>query len=401
MKKPLLNTAEQEAFEAFCQQEHPPEFFPKPASLATTAPSIPEDHLTGRIVEAKVLTGSEAERPVYLVTVELSSAVSFLPGDAFGIFAPNEQFPSETLKYADLSSFPKKALLMSLSTYCHTEDSRTLLQFLASKNPAASAAYNRLRDEEFLSFKVLKAALGEDLQVPEEELVRLVGCLQPRWYSACRAQSVMSSTNIFQFCFNVSRRYNRDGSCIWEGHTASWLERLIHSKDTTTFPVVQRTVKNFTLPSPLNPAQPIVMIAAGTGVAPFIGFLDQLGSTVKPFSWLIFGFRAKETDFLFQHEIESPTSLSKLSLAQSRPLNGSKEYVQDVIRREAELFLKLFLQEEAIIYICGDELSMIKGVNEAIVEVLLKNGTVANEKEAQQLLVKLGTQGRIIRDIWV
>lgn len=298
---------------------------------------------------------------------------------------------------------------MSLASFCPpSSPAHHLLRFLASKHPAASACYNRLRDDEFLSYRVLKAVLGDELPVPEEQLPGLLGPLQPRYYSACRAQTEMPDKRSFQFCFNVSRQW-RDGACVFEGLASAWLERQILAGSSAgsravTFPVVKRESQlHFRLPASLTPVQPIIMIAAGTGVAPFVGFLDQLRAAgdQAPFCWLVFGCRQVESDFIFRPEIVAaqPKPLSRLDLAVSQPEAGAekeKEYVQDVLRRESDRLFQLLMVEGARVYVCGDELGMIKGVNEVICELLIRKGVVGSEREAMQLL-----QQRIIRDIWI
>ena len=78
-------------------------------------------------------------------------------------------------------------------------------------------------------------------------------------------------------------------------------------------PVFMRTNQHFRPPTDLS--QPLIMIGPGTGVAPFIGFLEERSLLRKDMekaegvdnkygeTWLYFGCRNKEKDFLFRYYI--------------------------------------------------------------------------------------------------
>jgi sulfite reductase alpha subunit-like flavoprotein len=76
---------------------------------------------------------------------------------------------------------------------------------------------------------------------------------------------------------------------------------------------------------------PILMIAAGSGIAPFIGFLDRIGNLSGKEATLIFGCR-DEHSFIYKEALQKKVeegSLKKLHVAMSR--EGNKKYVQDVL----------------------------------------------------------------------
>ena len=80
---------------------------------------------------------------------------------------------------------------------------------------------------------------------------------------------------------------------------------------------------------------PILMIGAGTGVAPYRAFMQERearGATGR--SWLFFGERNFRSDFLYQvewQELLKNGVLSRLDLAFSRDA-APKTYVQDRLR---------------------------------------------------------------------
>jgi len=148
------------------------------------------------------------------------------------------------------------------------------------------------------------------------------------------------------------------------------------------------------------------MICAGTGIAPFIGFLRHFSAmNASTYSWLFFGFRSFEHDFLFRSDIETllaKGTLKKVSIAVSRqPELGYPKYVQDAfLQYQHEIYEMLTLNPTLRIYICGDELTMVKGINDAIVEMIC-NELRISQKEAMAISKQWTTEGRIVRDVWI
>ena len=331
------------------------------------------------------------------------------PVEALSAFFPAKKIPDtgslviktgEILSRLDIKSFPKKAALRTLAESCQDEKETAVLLFLSSRN--GSDAYNRLRTELF-SVQMLLAAF-ESLKPTLEVMASVVGPLQPRFYSCCRKQREGEAAS-FQIVFNVSENSPESAPEFKvKGVCSSWLESLKIEDD--YLPIQQRSISHFRLPETIShDSRPIIMIAAGTGVSPFVGFLEILKSqNLKTFTWLIFGFRNLQDDFIFEDELKSfknDGTLSRLSLAVSRDPVESKMYVQDVIRRDKKEFYNLITEKDALIYVCGDELKMIKGVNDVIVELILENNSEMNQKEAEGILLKWTKEKKIIRDIWV
>jgi sulfite reductase alpha subunit-like flavoprotein len=297
---------------------------------------------------------------------------------------------SKVLSRLDFTGFPKKALLRALAECCQDESEASILLFLSSR--AGSEAYNRLRSE-MLSVQVLLAAL-DSLTPPLSLLLTALNPLQARYYSCCNK---FVKNGDFKIVFSVTETALPSGF-IARGICSTWLKAMEPSS-TQFFPITKRSIQNFRLPSDLDlQNRPIILIAAGTGISPFIGFLETLQSLNSRFVWLIFGCRSEQDDFIFRDEIESflqASTLSKLSLALSRDPVKPKMYVQNVILEEADLFSKLMLEDDALCYICGDELTMIKGVNDAISEVITPHTSIPN------VLLQWTKEKKIIRDIWV
>ncbi|MDO6595713.1 PepSY domain-containing protein [Oceanihabitans sp. 2_MG-2023] len=123
-----------------------------------------------------------------------------------------------------------------------------------------------------------------------------------------------------------------------------------------------RIIKNTGFHFPKN-ASKVLLIANGTGIAPFLGMLDQNNKKLE--THLYYGVRKETSFYLYEKAIQaylSEKKLSKLHLAFSQEI--PKYYVQDFLKRDA-LFVSQSLKNNAIIMICGS-LAMQKDVLEVL-----------------------------------
>ena len=152
---------------------------------------------------------------------------------------------------------------------------------------------------------------------------------------------------------------------------------------------------------PSNGDTPLIMVGPGTGIAPFRAFLEERVATgAKGKNWLFFGDQKRETDFLFQSEIEDYQSqgvLNKLSLAFSRD-QAEKIYVQTRMLEEgAELWR--WLDEGAHFTVCGDASRMAKDVDAALHVIIAEHGG-KSEEQAKAYVAQMTKDGRYGRDVY-
>ena len=113
--------------------------------------------------------------------------------------------------------------------------------------------------------------------------------------------------------------------------------------------------------------KPLILIGAGTGIAPFVGHL-RANRGHRP-AYLYWGGRDPSSDFLFRDELTGFRRDGRLAGARivfSRAV--THRYVQDEVRDDAE-FLRESVAKGARILVCGGS-SMARGVAEALDEVL-------------------------------
>ncbi len=163
--------------------------------------------------------------------------------------------------------------------------------------------------------------------------------------------------------------------------------------------VYLRPNRHFRLPP--DPAQGVIMIGPGTGVAPFRAFMqerDAIGAPGK--NWLFFGHRRYTDDFLYQLEwqdLRKRGVLSRLDVAFSRD-QPEKIYVQDRMW-DARRDLYAWLQDGAALYVCGNASTMARDVNSTLLRIAADQGSL-DEIGAKAWLDGLRRGGRYLRDVY-
>ncbi|MFV8323119.1 PepSY domain-containing protein [Flavobacterium sp. LB3P21] len=146
-----------------------------------------------------------------------------------------------------------------------------------------------------------------------------------------------------------------------------------------------RIIKNQTFHFPKK-ASKVALISNGTGIAPFLGMIEQ--NKKKTEIHLYCGFRKATETVLgyekFAAEMIQKQQLQSFHLALSREENHN--YVMDLIKRDADVFVDL-LTQGGVVMICGS-LAMQKDV-EAILDALCLDKTgkgIADYKANGQVL---------------
>jgi sulfite reductase (NADPH) flavoprotein alpha-component len=152
---------------------------------------------------------------------------------------------------------------------------------------------------------------------------------------------------------------------------------------------------------PKDTSKPIIMVGAGTGVAPFRAFVEEraeTGSDGK--SWLFFGNPNFTTDFLYQTEWQrylKKGNLTHLNVAFSRDQN-EKIYVQHRLLEQSKNIYH-WLEEGAYFYVCGDKNHMAGDVAAALVQIVRKEAAISNEK-AIEYVKNLKKRRQYLEDVY-
>jgi sulfite reductase (NADPH) flavoprotein alpha-component len=217
--------------------------------------------------------------------------------------------------------------------------------------------------------------------------------LQPRLYSI--SSSPLTSPDEIRLTVSVVRFANRRGVSR-QGVCSTF---LADTAGRDSIPVFVRAAPNFRPPT--NPSTPAIMVGPGTGIAPFLGFLEERrarGDQAR--NWLFFGEQRESTDFYYRDELEGLRhngTLTRLDLAFSRD-QRTKIYVQDRMR-EHGMQLWAWLRDGAHFYVCGDAGRMAKDVDSALRDIAMTHGGM-NEERTTAYLKQLVTDKRYVRDVY-
>ncbi|MEU5039519.1 molybdopterin-dependent oxidoreductase [Streptomyces griseorubiginosus] len=226
-----------------------------------------------------------------------------------------------------------------------------------------------------------------------QEWTRTLGRLQPRLYSI--SSSPLTDPHLVSLTVSVVRYENLRGTPR-QGVCSPFLADAAAG---TPVPVHVQRSPHFRPPA--DPATPMVMVGPGTGVAPFIGFLEQrraLGGRGP--AWLFFGEQHRATDFYYEDELAAflaDGTLARLDTAFSRD-QRAKVYVQDRMREHGPL-LWSWLQDGAHFYVCGDASRMAKDVDRALRDIAALHGGL-DEAGAAAYVKQLAADKRYVRDIY-
>ncbi|KYO34660.1 methionine synthase reductase [Alligator mississippiensis] len=420
------------------------------------------------VTKAVQLTKEDAVKTALLLELDISkTSFCYQPGDAFCVICPNNASEVEelllslglsgkedcfvclkikdgtkkkgaampqhipdrsTLKFIltwclEIRAVPKKAFLRALVEYTSNTGEKRRLQELCSKQGASH--YNHfIREQDVCLLDLLHTF--PTCKPPFNLLIEHLPKLQARPYSA-------SSSNLFQpgklhFVFNIvefpscpARPVSRKGVCT--GWLADLVTPVLQPSESTRHsstgkssalkvPIFAHSTNAFHLPEDLT--VPFIMVGPGTGISPFIGFLQHRQKLQEEHAdwkfgetWLFFGCRHQDRDYLFRDELQYFVEngiLTHLKVCFSRDPPAaadmaSPKYVQDNIRLCAKDVARVLLKEKGCFYVCGDEKNMGKDVNDALIDVFSMVAG-ADKLEAMKTLAMLREEKRYLQDLW-
>ncbi|KGX91810.1 assimilatory sulfite reductase (NADPH) flavoprotein subunit [Pontibacillus marinus] len=363
------------------------------------------------ILENIDLNGRGSNKETRHIELDLEgSNLEYEPGDSLGIFPENDSSLVDTL-IEEMQWDPQenvavnkqgeyRPLREALTSYFEiTNLTKPLLEKVTQFTNNEKLTQLIAEDQE-----ELKAYIhGRDLidlvrdfgpwQVSPQEFTGILRKIPFRLYSI--ASSSKANPDEVHLTIGAVRynAHNRDRTGVCSVQCAE------RSEIGDTLPIFVQRNSNFKLPE--NPDTPIIMIGAGTGIAPYRAFLqerEEIEATGE--SWLFFGEQHFESDFLYQVEWQrmlQEGTLTKMDVAFSRD-NTEKVYVQHrMLEKSDELYQ--WIKNGAHVYVCGDEKYMAKDVHAALLTIFEKEGNMTPE-EAEEFLSELRKTKRYQRDVY-
>lgn len=383
-------------------------------AISGVGPATPSVHdkrnpFLAPIVENIAIVGRGSSKETRHIEFSLAgSGLAYEPGDALGIGASNDPAVVAALLEA-LGISPEAEIELKGQSFSMGEALAHRFE-ITSATPRFLEYWAMLSEADALKQLQEEDRAGErsvflrthhivDIvrrfpvaEVMPQGFASILRPLQPRLYSLASSQSAVADEAHLTV---APVRYSLHGAR--RSGVASGLLADRADAD-TVLPVYIQANQHFRLPA--NDA-PILMIGAGTGVAPYRAFLQERearGAGGK--SWLFFGERNFRTDFLYQAEWQEwlrDGRLSRMDVAFSRD-RDEKVYVQHRMKEQSRAVFA-WLEEGAHVYVCGDAANLAPDVHQALIEIVAREARTGREA-AEDYVRSLQADHRYQRDVY-
>jgi sulfite reductase (NADPH) flavoprotein alpha-component len=325
------------------------------------------------------------------------SGLAYEPGDSLGVLPDNDPaLVEEVLRSVGLAGDAElKAQLtgkLDITTLTREQVGAYARLTGDAELTAVAADPERLgafvRDRQLID--LLAAAPA---RLSSEQLAGLLRPLPPRYYSLASSRALVGE-----------EAHLLVGAVRWSSHGrdragVASIDIAERRRQGGRLRVFLKPNTRFRLPA--DPAQPIVMVGPGTGVAPFRAFMQQREAAgARGRSWLFFGARNFTHDFLYQLEWQDWLKsglLTRMDVAFSRD-QREKIYVQHRMW-EARRDLYAWLADGAALYVCGDATAMAKDVHATLLRIVADQSG-QDEQAAADWVRRLQQSGRYLRDVY-
>ncbi|MEU1130072.1 cytochrome P450 [Streptomyces sp. NPDC005900] len=295
-------------------------------------------------------------------------------------------------RYVELRDAPTAEQVALLAEHHPCPPERAALEQLAA-DPSALAAHRGSLLDLVEGHPALRGLL------PWPVLLDLLAPMRTRHYSI--SSSPAASPNHADLMVSLLSAPDRSGRGTFRGTGSAYLHR-VRAGD-TLYARVQPCRDAFRVAA--DARTPVVMVGAGTGLAPFRGTIaDRLelvraGREPAP-ALCYFGCDHPDVDYLHRAELEAAERAGAVSMrpAYSKAPDGDVRHVQHRIAAEAEEVWRL-LEAGAVVRVCGEGSRMAPGVREAFQRMRTKfaGGDAAAAEAWWRDLV---AEGRYVEDVY-
>ncbi|KAF7300615.1 hypothetical protein HMN09_00946700 [Mycena chlorophos] len=362
-------------------------------------------HLQQHVQWAKVVDARELAPHKHHIEFELPDGVTYTAGDYLAVLPLNPAssikrvmghfaLPPEgviTIRSSTSATLPLNEPLritdllqgyVEFAQPANRSDLETLLQYTRD-GKLKSELQALINDKDLFTAKITDKrvsvldllTLHKNVQLPFAVFLEMLPPLQTRYYSI--SSSPLANARRCTLTYNVIEgqswaQAGSDADCFI-GVSGSYLRSL--SVGDSALVGIRSTNKLFRLPA--DPEKtPLVMICAGSGIAPFRGFIQeravliQEGGRKLAKAILFVGCRAPQVDRLYAEEIDAWVQAGvidvRYAFSQAADANANAsgcKYVQDRMLADEQDMLEMF-HAGAKFYICaGPEVA--KGVDQA------------------------------------
>ena len=297
----------------------------------------------------------------------------------------------ELLSTLEVSAPVSRRVLGSLSTTATSKEDKTYILDLDGDD---DVYLNKVLDARLSLIDVLEHC--PTCKITIEQYVNSLHAIRSRQYSISSTPIAKDTT--VAICYDVLQR---DTKHVTTGGVASTF--LARQDDSAKFECTIRK-SNFHLPK--KSSTPIVMFAAGTGIAPFRGFLQQRALQLKNGekvgkAVLYYGCRNEE-DLCYKDELAEWSSASKGKIIvkktysrDAEATNGYK-YVHDHVLADKADILQAY-QDGAAFYTCGSASKLARSLKACFKQMA---DEATESKEVYQEMYEATSSSRFKTDIF-
>ena len=232
----------------------------------------------------------------------------------------------------------------------------------------------------------------ESVALPVEAFIEMLPPLRPRTYSISSAPQGIPS--------HASITWSIIDTVSWSGHGRFLGVASNHLYDLSPGAVVRVSVRrsNPAVHPPQDPnSYPIIMIASGSGLAPFRGFIQEralqqkAGMTLAP-ALLFFGCRGRDDD-LHRAEMDDfeKSGVVRVMRAYSKAPNEPDAfgcaYIQERVWSERKEFRELW-NRGATVFVCGGT-KMSEAIKDVFIKIAYGNAGQDDNKSSRDWFASL------------
>lgn len=383
----------------------------KPQSLSVEISNIRSSHLRADVYEAKVVDARVLSAPGVPekrhVEIQLPSDMTYSCGDYLAVLPLN---PTETVQrvmrhfslawdsvltiraatgtilpsdvpisapdlfgaYVELGQPATKRNVIMLADACSDNTAKEQLEHLAGDGFTTEITEKRVSIIDLLD-------RFPSVQLPLSNFIASLPPMRTRQYSI--SSSPLWSPHRVTLTYAVIHQSHISGTGEYVGVASNYLSKL--AAGDTLHVSVRPSNQAFHLPTD-SEHTPVIMIAAGTGIAPFRGFIQEraaqvaAGRSLAP-ALLFIGCRDPEKDELYRQDFHNWEAIGAVQIfrtySRKPEASSGHRYVQDALLAQKEKVLELW-DRGSKVYVCGS-----RGLELSVREVSQKM-YIEREKES-------------------
>ncbi|KAJ7472790.1 cytochrome P450 [Mycena latifolia] len=300
------------------------------------------------------------------------------------------------LYYADLAGPIQRSSLQVLCSFLPADEKfKSLRETLSNASTTSDKDSGNSFAQNNRNFPALLANYPMLAQVLKlQQLLIILRATQPRRYSI--ASSPLVDPHVVKLCVGVEDTRVAD----YEGLCSGFLKR----SEVGHVVWVRSRVAQESFHLPEDPTIPVIMVAAGTGIAPFLGFLEhRRGQGLKIPEYggkapcrLFYGTRHHDMPSL-RAKVDGYVNEGTVALEAAYSADDTpRRYAQQILLRDA-LTIWSDINNNGRIYVCGSAARVGEGVRNSLMRIAEQVGGVTDSAE---WFAGLRKEGRYSEDVF-